>query len=180
MHRDVKPSNILINSQGQIKLCDFGISGYLVKSAAKTYIGSMPYMAPERVALNRPEIYTTQADVWSLEATLVELIMGRPLYAVAGFDSAFGHLMAIGTERASPIPLGRCTPAMTKLIWSLLGSNPSDRPKLSEILQDPLIRAVAELGLDEINRQVRAWMADILPTVPNILEITRRDLDNVT
>lgn len=45
MHRDVKPSNIVMNSKGQVKLCDFGISGYLVKSGAKTYIGSMPYMA---------------------------------------------------------------------------------------------------------------------------------------
>lgn len=45
MHRDVKPSNIVVNSKGQVKLCDFGISGYLVKSGAKTYIGSMPYMA---------------------------------------------------------------------------------------------------------------------------------------
>lgn len=36
IHRDVKPSNILINRKGQVKMCDFGISGYLVDSVAKT------------------------------------------------------------------------------------------------------------------------------------------------
>ncbi len=46
MHRDVKPSNILINSNGDVKMCDFGISGHLVDSVAKTMeAGCKPYMA---------------------------------------------------------------------------------------------------------------------------------------
>lgn len=46
---DVKPSNVLINTQGQVKMCDFGISGYLVDSVAKTMdAGCKPYMAVSR------------------------------------------------------------------------------------------------------------------------------------
>lgn len=46
IHRDVKPSNILINEKGAIKLCDFGISGELVNSKAKTrQAGCVAYMA---------------------------------------------------------------------------------------------------------------------------------------
>ena len=46
IHRDVKPSNILVNRAGAVKICDFGISGYLVDSIAKTKdAGCRPYMA---------------------------------------------------------------------------------------------------------------------------------------
>jgi len=46
IHRDVKPSNILINERGIVKLCDFGISGELVNSKAKTrQAGCAAYMA---------------------------------------------------------------------------------------------------------------------------------------
>lgn len=54
---DVKPSNVLINTLGQVKMCDFGISGHLVDSVAKTMdAGCKPYMAVsgDLVALNYP------------------------------------------------------------------------------------------------------------------------------
>lgn len=75
MHRDIKPSNILFNSQGQIKLCDFGVSGELINSVANTFVGTSVYMAPERIQ-GAGDGYSVRSDVWSLGISLVELALG--------------------------------------------------------------------------------------------------------
>ena len=70
---DVKPSNILLSHEGAIKLCDFGISGQLIDSIAKTRdAGCRPYMAPERIDPRQSgKGYDIRSDVWSLGITLV-------------------------------------------------------------------------------------------------------------
>nr|XP_039254583.1 dual specificity mitogen-activated protein kinase kinase 5-like [Styela clava] len=77
MHRDVKPSNMLVNSNGQVKLCDFGVSRQLVNSIAKTYIGTNAYMAPERV---EGFDYTFYSDIWSLGLSICEMATGEYPY----------------------------------------------------------------------------------------------------
>lgn len=158
IHRDVKPTNILMNKQGEIKLCDFGVSGYLVKSAAKTYVGSMTYMAPERVRSNQSGDYTIQADVWSLGATLYELVLGSPLYAVSGYDSAFAHLMAISVEPCPEIPDHACSPAMKELIQSFLSKKPNERPTFEELLNHPLVEPYSD------HTKMKAAVVDFVST----------------
>jgi serine/threonine protein kinase len=51
LNPDVKPTNVLVNRKGEIKLCDFGVSGQLEKSLAKTNIGCETYMAVGRFLL---------------------------------------------------------------------------------------------------------------------------------
>ncbi|EAU87446.1 STE/STE7/MEK1 protein kinase [Coprinopsis cinerea okayama7 len=75
MHRDIKPSNILFNSQGQIKLCDFGVSGEVINSIANTFVGTSVYMSPERIQ-SHGDGYSVKSDVWSLGMSLVELALG--------------------------------------------------------------------------------------------------------
>ncbi|TFK52160.1 Pkinase-domain-containing protein [Heliocybe sulcata] len=74
IHRDIKPSNILFNSEGQIKICDFGVSGELINSIADTFVGTSTYMSPERI---QGAQYTVKSDVWSLGISLIELALGR-------------------------------------------------------------------------------------------------------
>lgn len=61
-------------TEGQIKICDFGVSGELINSIADTFVGTSTYMSPERI---QGAQYTVKSDVWSLGVSLIELALGR-------------------------------------------------------------------------------------------------------
>jgi serine/threonine protein kinase len=70
----VKPSNILVSSRGETKLCDFGVSGQLIDSMANTFVGTRSYMSPERLQGTH---YSVQSDIWSMGLSLVEMAIGK-------------------------------------------------------------------------------------------------------
>lgn len=91
VHRDVKLANILVNSEGFVKLTDFGISKKLGDAPfCETFVGTATHMSPERVM---GEDYKFAADIWSLGLCVYELATGKyPYGSIASFPVLFDNL----------------------------------------------------------------------------------------
>lgn len=78
-HRDVKPGNLLLRSDGTLKISDFGTSSQLSNSMSRclSWVGTVTYMSPERI---RGDAYSFNTDVWSLGLLLLECAQGRYPY----------------------------------------------------------------------------------------------------
>ncbi|KAL3877135.1 hypothetical protein ACJMK2_034886 [Sinanodonta woodiana] len=148
IHRDVKPSNILINRKGQVKICDFGISGYLVDSVAKTMdAGCKPYMAPERI---NPETgnqgYDIKSDVWSLGITMIEIATGRFPYASS--PTPFEQLKQVVKDPAPKLPPGQFTSEFEDFIAQCLLKSVKERPNYVALLEHPFIKRAEAQQVD--------------------------------
>jgi len=139
IHRDVKPSNILINRNGEVKMCDFGISGYLENSVAKTIdAGCKPYMAPERIdPSGDPSKYDIRSDVWSLGISMIEMATGR--FPYNSWLSPFDQLKQVVTEDPPRLENGKFSKQFEDFITQCLRKDCKARPNYEQLLQHDFI-----------------------------------------
>lgn len=122
VHRDVKPSNVLVPADGPPKLTDFGIASVTDDpelTSTGIVLGSPAYMSPEQ-ATGGP--VGSPADLWGLGATLYFAVEGRAPFER---DSAVATLHAVAHE--PPRPMGRAG-GLQDVISALLRRSPEDRP----------------------------------------------------
>ncbi|EGY21259.1 protein kinase wis1 [Verticillium dahliae VdLs.17] len=148
IHRDVKPTNILVNTRGQVKVCDFGVSGNLVASMAKTNIGCQSYMAPERIsgggmATGADGTYSVQSDIWSLGLTIIECAMGQYPYPPEVSSTIFSQLSAIVEGDPPDLPEGFSSTARD-FVKRCLNKVPKDRPTYAMLLQHPWLAPLSK------------------------------------
>lgn len=159
IHRDVKPTNILLNKKGDIKLCDFGVSGQLEKSLAKTNIGCQSYMAPERIkgeSQNALSTYTVSSDVWSLGLATLEIAIGKYPYPPETYSNVFAQLTAIVHGDPPDLP-DTYTEAARDWVNRCLVKRPESRATYAELLSHPFLLEEAQRHVD-----IHGWVARAL------------------
>ncbi|XP_044304451.1 mitogen-activated protein kinase kinase kinase kinase 2 [Varanus komodoensis] len=141
MHRDIKGANILLTTNGDVKLADFGVSAELTVSVAKrkSFIGTPYWMAPEVAAVEKKGGYNHLCDIWALGITAIELAeLQPPLFDLHPMRA----LMLMSKSSFQPPKL------KDKTCWSVdfhhflklsLTKNPKKRPVAEKLLQHPFV-----------------------------------------
>jgi serine/threonine protein kinase len=124
VHRDVKPSNIMLATDGKVKVFDLGLARHLLEPDAGERItlhgqllGTLDYVAPEQCT--DPHAVDIRADVYGLGCTLYELLAGQPPFARLGNESAFQKMRAHLEAPVPPIQEPR--PDVPELLATALG-----------------------------------------------------------
>lgn len=152
VHRDVTPSNILIDIDGHTKLADFGIARM---STDKTEVGKraikgkFPYLAPELIDAAEPSAAT---DVYAVGVTLHEVLLGRNEFRGANLSAEIGRVIGHIPTRVCELR-DDVSPELSDVIACALAKSPADRFKSAAEFADALA-AVQTVGENEAARRL--------------------------
>ncbi|KAI6177182.1 Dual specificity mitogen-activated protein kinase kinase 2 [Aphelenchoides bicaudatus] len=146
IHRDVKPSNILLNREGKVSLCDFGISGYLEDSMVRSKgVGCRPYMSPERLTASI-DSYDIRSDVWSLGITLIETALGEFPYKNFGNQAMFAQIQQVVLGDPPMLTIqDNFSPSTIQFINKCLTKEYRDRPTYQDLMQTDFFNHYSQL-----------------------------------
>ena len=143
IHRDVKPSNILIELDGRARLMDFGVArstDHSTMTLTGEFRGTPHYAAPEQVKA-RPRGIDGRADIYSLGATLYELVTGR-----VPFDGETTEQVFLQILEEEPLPPCRLNPALSRdlqtVVLTAMEKDPDRRYQTMADFADDISRLI--------------------------------------
>lgn len=177
IHLDIKAANILINTEGVVKLADFGIATTAAPSAndkRMSVVACSPFWTAPEVIMNQSENgqvkVTPAADIWSLGCTIIELVTGYPPYHdMSGVQAIFKMV----DEDHPPFP-DDVSEELLDFLLQCFQKEPSDRPTAAQLRSSPWIRKFTGEPVPEAEAEIEAdaqvTLAKSAPPVPSRTE----------
>jgi len=143
IHRDIKPANILVNTKGEVKIGDFGVSKVVSDTLemCNSYVGTNAYMSPERF---NPDAYGGSydgfaGDVWSFGLSLFELYVGHLPFLEGGEGLNWATLVCAICFNEPPSLPETASVEFRNFMACCLKKEPSERWTRTQLLTHPFI-----------------------------------------
>jgi tetratricopeptide (TPR) repeat protein/serine/threonine protein kinase len=170
IHRDIKPANLLLNDRGELFVTDFGLAQFRADAgltATGAVLGTYRYMSPEQ-AQAKHSLVDHRTDVYSLGATLYELLTLRPAFPADDHQTLLRQVIA--EEPVAPRKLDKGIPAELETVTlKCLARNPSERYATAGELADDLRRWLADQTIrakpPSLRQKVAKWTRRHQPLV---------------
>jgi serine/threonine protein kinase/Tol biopolymer transport system component len=166
VHRDVKPSNIILAPDGLVKLVDFGIAKLADQSRltlAGRAVGTAAYMSPEQF---HGESIDSRTDVWSLGAVIYEMVTGRPPFGFSETEAFRGILQRNPPSMSSRRP--GVPPALERIVVRALAKRPADRYPGMDAMRADLQELAATLDRPPVQEYEDRTLLELPAPLPDL------------
>ncbi|KAG2197419.1 hypothetical protein INT47_005672 [Mucor saturninus] len=206
LHRDLKPGNLLVNADCELKICDFGLArGYSSSPEGNVgfmteYVATRWYRAPE-IMLSFQK-YTKAIDMWSVGCIFAEMLGGRPLFKGRDYVDQLNQILGIlgtpdeetlcrvGSERAQvyirsltrmpKIPFQnlypRASPLAIDLLTKLLAFDPAKRITVEEALAHPYLSAYHDEDDEPAHSQQFDFSFEVLESMEDMRKMIAQEV----